>query len=1753
MNSTELLGKVAARYLKDLSRDADQFEGTARYLLDCLTAEETVAVAQAVLTDTMLNSFVEIKLPKTFLSTSGLPEEILTTERATYFRNAHCPKSAWLLANVGDDEQQSLTEVVPIGAPQLLSHPELWVAVAGIGLPILDEHRRWWAQALKGLVEAQSVSLGRYAEYVDRTREAIAEQGHTIRSALGCALPSLHLPRDTNYFNALNEKTSGYVSKWKKLYSDGFKKRGCCLVKQTSTQGLIDGEALAETFNKVQASIPDEYHPVVEEFINAPSGWNKPAAALAECEWEGVKPLFDGLKREKFNLGKATLEFYDERDPELLTEEEHDYLERLIARKTTESDDEDEDFYRSHRLELKEKPSLKARWDRFIYGAPIETEDFIVGVVQCLQVLFDQDQTSSKRNLAITSDKRNPKDLKELNREAGLFFAFRYRGLRDLLGRTATWDVGQLFNFAELDQNWLSSAKPYLNKSLARGALQIKFYLDLEVELSSGNTESYQKQLIWKFNPTSISSELYHDWGRLVENPLVLCQANRELVSGKGRFQSIDLQDARTLLPTYDKDRGSLVAVYQKDNDISIFWPVRLEEAVRQRRIDQITADELSTLFGKFTEAYGSAIRECWRFGFSNASILTNQMAAYSDLLISICKKAKGDRNREMLLRPLLGIGAVPVHGGPVASIVTPWHPLRLAAMASKALRVTSLTNLLVTAENIFFGDTKLYFEELKDELEHPYYPEVVLGWKETKPELLALSDHHLDYSLNEPPIIQPETYADTNENPGESALLVIDVLRRYLTLHPHERANLSVVLYNCDSARLPHAIVDRIQEIYEDEEDMRCQVILRHRNKSKLRELYERIIEASDSDADSFIASEATRDFMARLRIGIMADEAPTPEEADGAPTDVVFLQDVIARHSQLEWYLENADPIGFEEWIPPRWSRRRPAASDDMKSVVYLSCPVSSKEGWNYLTAITTFLKGDWDGVESPRLLPARQLNFNDPSTAAIFREIHNLGNWVVNYDELLDRRQLVNQNVKVIRYKQTDTQGRNMLISTKSSMTLLHRMVLQRLKNLTLNLTENELSALAQRFIDEANLVSGDLVLRAAKRGRNASELMGVVLSRYLIQRELPGDRHFGWYFLDDYADWLGQREGQIADILVLSPEIDEEGVKRLAVIISESKYIDYGSLANKRKESQKQLRDTVCRITDAVFGDPERLDRDLWLARFSDLMINGIHFPANSPIDLHAWRRAIRSDCNIYLRGYSHIFVSGPTDSPECSDFVAVAGAEQSWQEVFSRSQLRELVLAYAKHSDPIAIRRSIADIDIWKERTYRKPSGIIREVQEKADAKSDDKAGGSSVEPSPQLKASSVLGGNLSSQSEPTQQAKLTPSAEITNAWAYQKVGVFISGYQRGSKDSADDEEWLRQVESKCKGALQQFQLQSKLLTKALTPNAALLKFQGSANLTVEQVLRRRSEFLTTHGLNVISVRAEPGVVAIAVARPNRRVLHLPDVWKKWSPNCTYGNHDLLIAIREEDSGPLYLSPKSNAPHTLIAGSTGSGKSVLMQNILLGIACTNTPDQARIVLIDPKLGVDYFAFEGLPHLTGGIIDKQENAIQTLSQLVVEMDRRYSVLKENRALNIFDLNMKLNPTERLPFLWVIHDEFAEWMMTPQYSNEVSDVVGRLGVKARAAGISLVFAAQRPDASVMPMQLRANLGNRLVLRVDGEGTSEIALGEKGAERLLGKGHLAAKLEGESNVIHAQVPFVTPAEIDDLVQAIRGKQNHF
>lgn len=1747
MTVAELIGRVVTLYLKgELADDrAGASEGTARFTIDCLSADQTAAIAIQVLADASLKSQVEMKLPQRFLAGQELPPDILTELPATYFRNATGEKPVLLIANTGDDEEQSLKEFTRIGAPEIQEHPDLWVKIAGEGLSLSEIHAKWWEKAIAALQDLRAVSLERLASYVLRTREVVMKDGLPILTALGASLPALRLPKDSVFSNRVKENTRGHLSAWKREINAVFRNRACYLLKQTPSQLLLGQEDLEASFEKVKEAIPVGLHPILNDFIAAPSGWNATAAALADCEWEQVKPLFDGVKRDKSNLGRETIQFYGDREPELLSDDEREYLKNLVDRSGSEPNEDDADFYEAHRNELKEDRKLKSAWDRFVFGKPREVEDFLMGIGLSMESLFNQGDAGAKRRLKIRCDRATKKELKELNVDAGLYFARRYAGVKALLGDRVSWNVGQLFDFPALVEDWRTQGKSPLNRSAAKAALQLKFVLELEVELPTGGMQSYMTQMIWKYNLNNVSSQFYDDWSRLIEHPLVLCRANREAVSAKGTLQTVDLSNVKTFVPTYDRYRGSFVGVYRKTNDLSISFRNNLRDARTQQLIPASIADEIEKRFAAFESAYSQAIRELPGVGLQSPA-LRSQLVAYGQLLDYILRRAKGDRNRELLIRPLMLIGAAQIEGGPPAVVITAWHPLRLAAMQQKAVIATSLVRYLLTASEVFFGDTHLYFKDLAQELSHPFYPEVVLGWQGNKPELLVLSDSVQDYSLHESPILSDGTADDTNENPASGSACVLELVQRYLALHPHEHANMSVVLFNCDSARLPQAVVDKIGQLYEDEEDVRCQVLLRHADSTRLRELYRAIVSLGDSDADSFNASEATQDFMARLRICIIADQAPPPDPKDGCPYDIVFSQDVIARHSQIEWYPETAKPASLDTLVPARWSRRRAAAKDDMKSVVYLCCPVQSAEGWAFLTALTTFLKGDWDENEERRLLPARQLDFRDNRTARIFEDTHNLGNWVVNYDELLDRRQLLNQNVRVIRYKQSSTQGRNIVISSKAPLGLLRSMVLVRIKALNLGLSDEECRALAGRFIDDANDVSGDIVLRAAKRGRNASELIGIVLSRFLLRHELCAQPFHGWYFLDDYADWLGQREEQIADMLALAPEQMPDGRLRLTALISEAKYIEASSLATKRKESQKQLRDTVKRINEAVFGAPERLDRDLWLARLSDLILDGVQFPASAGINLSDWRRAVREgECGIAVRGYSHIFVSGPDADLDCSSFARVAGLDESFQEVFGRADLRELVLKYFSNEDPLAIRRRIAGEDVWSELEYRRPTDRTTIKVQKAKKKNggeeppalSDGSPGDGPPPPPDSH-----GGETAPAPKPVS-AGLRQTPPKAHAWAYPAISEIIGGAHSAS-ENAEDQEWLHTAESRTKHALQQFQFQAKLLSSALTPNCALLKFAGSANLTVEQVNRKRSELLTTYGLNVIAVRPEPGTVSLALARPTRRVIRAQELWARWQPEVAWGNRTLLIGVREDDGDLLMLAPGAqHAPHTLIAGSTGSGKSVLMQNIILGIAATNTPSQARILLIDPKQGVDYFSFEELPHLSGPLIVDPADASNRLDQMVAEMDSRYARFRAARSQNLSQYNEKVSEAERLPVLWVIHDEFAEWMMVEDYKDAVTSIVARLGVKARAAGIHLVFAAQRPDANVMPMQLRANLGNRLILKVDSIGTSEIALGESGAEWLLGHGHLLAKLEGSPGLCYAQVPLADPSFVEQIV----------
>jgi S-DNA-T family DNA segregation ATPase FtsK/SpoIIIE len=609
--------------------------------------------------------------------------------------------------------------------------------------------------------------------------------------------------------------------------------------------------------------------------------------------------------------------------------------------------------------------------------------------------------------------------------------------------------------------------------------------------------------------------------------------------------------------------------------------------------------------------------------------------------------------------------------------------------------------------------------------------------------------------------------------------------------------------------------------------------------------------------------------------------------------------------------------------------------------------------------------------------------------------------------------------------------------------------------------------------------------------------------------------------------------------------------------LDIIVTEAKFVTHDAMGGAVSSSAKQLIDTLSQMTEAMDGETKTIDQDIWLARFSDLVASQTSVaPGRPQLDTVAWRRAIRQrQCSVSIWGYSHIFVNEPQDlSVQVSTVKGIVNTKgtaslDAIQEIFGPGHVRELI----NHYFDMAFS-STADLRL---RNGHPPFGKSRlySLTGKAELKATAAPTGSTsvpVEPiHHDIALTETLTGGISE----------IDNAQPESADGRSPVEAFLeeqSARHQGSHDTG--EEWLATITNQLRQALISRALPARLvegMPPTLTPNSGIIKLQGSKDLTVQAVESRADEIFTSEGIKIIRATPESGRVSIAVERPHRQVLHTEPVLLSYIRDFRQGQlgEKLCIGIREESGQPLLLDPLSQ-PHTLVAGITGSGKSVLMQNLILSIAATRTPAEAHIYLIDPKFGVDYRPLDELPHVevgSGGIIDDPHAAVHILDGLVDEMNRRYELFKAAKVPNIHAYRRITG--DQLPILWIVHDEFADWMQTDDYRDAVPRIVNRIGMKARAAGIFLLFAAQRPDKDVMPMQLRSQLGNRLILKVDNAATAEIAMGAKnsGAERLLGRGHMLAKTGDTTEAVFAQVPYIdierTVPQLVRLIRAAHGR----
>ncbi|TET54431.1 MAG: DNA translocase FtsK [Actinobacteria bacterium] len=286
----------------------------------------------------------------------------------------------------------------------------------------------------------------------------------------------------------------------------------------------------------------------------------------------------------------------------------------------------------------------------------------------------------------------------------------------------------------------------------------------------------------------------------------------------------------------------------------------------------------------------------------------------------------------------------------------------------------------------------------------------------------------------------------------------------------------------------------------------------------------------------------------------------------------------------------------------------------------------------------------------------------------------------------------------------------------------------------------------------------------------------------------------------------------------------------------------------------------------------------------------------------------------------------------------------------------------------------------------------------------------------------------------------------------------------------------------------------------------------------------------------------------PGKSAIGVEVPNihRELVTIGDILT--SPKMKENNSALSIVIGKDISGHPTIANLADMPHLLIAGATGSGKSVCINSLIATILSRATPSMVKMILIDPKR-VELNMFNGIPHLLTPVVTQAKQAAHALEWVVSEMESRYELLAANRVKNIAGYNNKMSKkgSNTMPYIIVIIDELADLMMVA--AREVEDAICRLAQLARAVGVHLIVATQRPSTDVITGLIKANITHRIAFAVSSQIDSRVILDSGGAEKLVGKGDMLFSTPQTIKPKRIQAAFITEKEIENLCTFIKSQ----
>lgn len=750
--------------------------------------------------------------------------------------------------------------------------------------------------------------------------------------------------------------------------------------------------------------------------------------------------------------------------------------------------------------------------------------------------------------------------------------------------------------------------------------------------------------------------------------------------------------------------------------------------------------------------------------------------------------------------------------------------------------------------------------------------------------------------------------------------------------------------------------------------------------------------------------------------------------------------------------------------------------------------------------------------------------RVNFQD--SARVFNVLHRCSHWVITLERHISRAQIESveagaPDVLSIQAGVGSNGLNTLIVSSRSGRALIESRLARKLHKLIPEfqegcVAEEIVASLAQRIYEETRQLSPHLALQAMGVARVTEEILGLCIARRIADQHVPinlTDGISAWISLDEHSEWLGGASQVRADMCRLTFQRNASGILDVGVLVLEGKL---RQLFDPHGISQVKR---TCEFFSAVLatagdGQFEKVDAEMWRDRIL------------SAVETVSAEAILIADPNERASGLNKAPIPGDI------------------RQLFREGQYHltsvQGVYSACLWESPVSDILSQIKEGVHVVRTGR--AHILELIARPTATVHDTVAGHVTSFPHMSVpvavSAPMTLSISLASSgsTDATVPGARTDGAELTSGPGVdgrlpvsQAVTVDTVLSESGARRGMDEGSLRRMYDE----VLSCFASHNVSVSSAASedspfvegPASILFRVRAGIGVDPKKLFEKSQSLKLRLKLDQeqnVSFDIDRGYVTIDVPkRPEHRYfVNAADMWKRWQRD----EGMLSVPIGEDRFGELvsinFSSP--NSPHLLVAGTTGSGKSEALNAILFGLVRHFSPNELKLLLVDPK-GTELVAFDKCAYLQGDIGWDDSDALGLLKLAVDEMQRRYTLFRSLGKKNLAEFNSGATVEERMPWWLLVLDEYADLTHEPQAKKEIEQELKRLAQKARAAGIHVIIATQKPSAEVISTNLRSNLPAQLALRVKSGTESRVVLDEAGAENMNGKGDALLKADGK------------------------------